>query len=87
MTLILKFNLDIVKLYHYTKNELSMSNISKVIAQTDRQTDTHIHTHTHYENITSTAHAEGKNNQYIKDSKVEICRGRGSINSQPGADQ
>ena len=40
MTLILKPDLDIVKMYHHTKHELSMSNASKVIAQTDRHTDT-----------------------------------------------
>ena len=38
MTLILKLDLDIVKMY--TKNEVSMSTASKVIAQTD----THTHT-------------------------------------------
>ena len=38
-----------------------MSNASKVIAQTDRQTQTHhTQTHTHNENITSTAYAGGK---------------------------
>ena len=34
-----------------------MSTASKVIARTDRQTDTH--THTHDENITSTAYTGG----------------------------
>ena len=38
MTLILKLDLDIVKIYHHTKNEVSMSRHSKFIAQTDRQT-------------------------------------------------
>ena len=66
MTLILKLDLDMVKMYHHTKNEVSVSTGSKVIAQTDRQThiqththrqtDTHTHTHTHDENITSTAY-------------------------------
>ena len=41
-------DLDIVKMYHYTKNEVSMSNASKVIAQTNKQTyrltDRHTHT-------------------------------------------
>ena len=52
MTLILKLDLDIVKMYHHTKNEVSMSTASKVIAQTDThtqidtQTDRHTHTHT-----------------------------------------
>ena len=40
-----------------------MSTGSKVIAQTDRQTDIHTqtHTHRHNENITSTAYAGGNN--------------------------
>ena len=50
MTLILKLDLDRVKICHHTKNEVSMSRHSKVIAQTDTQTDTltdrHTHTHT-----------------------------------------
>ena len=48
MTLVLKLDLDIVKMYHHTKNEVSMS------TQTDRQT----HTRIHYENITSTTYVE-----------------------------
>ena len=60
MTLILKHDLDMNKMYHHIKNEVSMSRHSKVIAQTDRQTDTQTHTctHTHrhtyrqYEHIT-----------------------------------
>ena len=60
MTWILKPDLDMVKMYHHTKNEVSMLRYSKVIAQTDthtdtqmdRQTDRHTHTHTQYENIT-----------------------------------
>ena len=54
-----------VKMYHHTKNEVSMSTGSKVIAQTDthtqRQTDRHTHTHTHNKNITSTTYVGGKN--------------------------
>ena len=50
MTLVLKLDLDIVKMYHHTKNEISMSRHSKVIARTDRQT--HRHTDRQYENIT-----------------------------------
>ena len=41
MTLILKLDLDMVKMYHHIKNEVSMLNASKVIARTDTQTDTH----------------------------------------------
>ena len=47
MTLVLKLDLDMVKMYLHTKNEVSMSRHSKVIARTDRQTRTHTHTHTH----------------------------------------
>ena len=66
MTLILKLDLDIIKMYLHTKNEVSSSRHSKVIARTDRQThrqthrqtdtQTHRHTHTHTdttENITT----------------------------------
>ena len=48
MTLVLKLDLDMVKISHHTKNEVSMSRHSKVIAQTDRQT------HRQYENIINT---------------------------------
>ena len=48
MTLILELDLDIIKMYHHTKNEVSMSRHPKVIARTDTQIDTH----TQYENIT-----------------------------------
>ena len=46
MTLILKLDLDMVKLYLHTKNEVFMSRGSKVRARTDRNTDKHTHTHT-----------------------------------------
>ena len=39
MTLILKLELDMVKMQHHTKNEVSMSTHSKVIAWTDKRTD------------------------------------------------
>ena len=41
MTLILKLNLDIIKMYLHTKNEVSMfkSYPEKTEIQTDRQTD------------------------------------------------
>ena len=51
MTLILKLDLDIIKMYHHTKIEVCMSTHSKVIARTDRLTHTDTHTHTHDENI------------------------------------
>ena len=53
MTLVLKLNLDMVKKFHHTKNEVSMSRHSKVIAQMDRQADRHTHAaHRQYGNIT-----------------------------------
>ena len=42
MTLVLKIHLDMVKLYHHAKNEVSMSTASTVIAWTD----SHMHTDT-----------------------------------------
>ena len=54
MTLIFKIYLDMAKIYHHTKNEVSMSISSKVIARTDT------HTYTHDENITSAACAGNK---------------------------
>ena len=53
-------DLDVVKMYQDTKNEVSVSTGSKVVAETDRQTHTQTDTHTHYENITSTAYTGGK---------------------------
>ena len=38
MTLILKLDLDMVKMYHHTKHEGSMPRHSKVLARTDRNT-------------------------------------------------
>ena len=64
MTLILKLDLDIVKMYHHTKNEVSMSTGSKVIARTDKQTR---QTDRHDENITSTAYAGANHGQGIID--------------------
>ena len=55
MTLIFKFDLDIVQMYYHTKTEGSVSTASK-----PKQTNTH----THYENITSTTY-EGGNNSYF----------------------
>ena len=39
MTLVLKLDPDIVKMYQHTKKEVSMSRHSKVITQMDRPTD------------------------------------------------
>ena len=41
MTLILKLDLDIVKMYVCTKNEAPTFNGSKVLAWTDRHTERH----------------------------------------------
>ena len=55
MTLILKHDLDMVKMYCHTKNEVSMSKKFKSYSPNR-------HTHTrHDENITSTAYVGGKN--------------------------
>ena len=53
MTLILKLDLDMVKMYLHTKNEVPMSSGSKVIAWTDRNTDNR-HTDTHRQTDTQT---------------------------------
>ena len=42
--MILEHDLDMVKMYYHTKNEVSTSTHSKGIARTDRQTHTHTHT-------------------------------------------
>ena len=42
MTLILKLDLAMVKMYLHTKNEVSMSRGSKVIAWTDRNLPTYL---------------------------------------------
>ena len=52
MTLVLELDLDMVKMSYHTKNEVSVSRHSKVIACTDTHTHTHTHTHRQYENIT-----------------------------------
>ena len=59
MTLILKVDLDIVKMYHHTKNKVDISTASKVIARADTQTHRHTDTRRHDENITFTAYAGG----------------------------
>ena len=46
MTLILKLDLDVVKIYLHTKHEVSMSSGSKVIAWTDKHRQTHTQTDT-----------------------------------------
>ena len=43
MTLILKLDLDIVKMYLYTENKVPSFNSSKVKACTDTQTETQTH--------------------------------------------
>ena len=48
MTKVLKPDVDMVKLFHHTKNEVPMSTASKVIAQIDthKLPDRHTNTHT-----------------------------------------
>ena len=47
ITLVLELDLNMVKMLHHTKNEVSMSKHTKVIAQTDRQTEGQTGTHRH----------------------------------------
>ena len=47
MTLVLKLDLDMVKMYHHRRNEVSMSRYSKVNSPSGQR-----HTHRQYENIT-----------------------------------
>ena len=47
MTLVLKPDLDMVNMYHHTKNEISMSRQSKIIVQNGQT-----HSYRQYENIT-----------------------------------
>ena len=76
MNLMLKLDLDMFKMYHHTKHEISMSTYSKVTAQTDTHRDRHTHidrqTHRHDKNITSTTHAGGKT--CIRKEQQKSCR-------------
>ena len=50
-------------MYHHTRNEVSRSIASKVIARTDK------YTHTHYENIISTAYAGGNDRNSLEKTR------------------
>ena len=54
MTLILKLDLNMVKMYLHAKIEVSMSRGSKVIACTDRNTDRQTHRQTDTQTNTQT---------------------------------
>ena len=56
MTLILKIDLDMVKMYLHTKNEVPSYSGSKVIAWTDRQTDGQTHRQTDSSEIITYPH-------------------------------
>ena len=47
MPLVLKLDLDMVKMSHHTKSEVSMSRHLKVIARMDTQTHRQAHRQTH----------------------------------------
>ena len=51
MTLILKLDLDFVKMYPTPKMKPAMSTGSKVIAQTGKHRDRQTNTHTHYKTL------------------------------------
>ena len=54
MTLVLKLDLDMVKMYLHTKNEVPSYSGSKVIAGTDRHTDRQTHRQTDRQTDTQT---------------------------------
>ena len=72
MTLILKLDLDMVKMYLHTKNEVSMLSGSKVIAWTDRNTDRQTHTQTdrHDQKHYLPAYAGGNKNSLDIEQKL-----------------
>ena len=74
MVLTRESHLDMVKIDHHTRNAVFVSNTSKVITQTDRHTQrqTHRYTHRQYENITSTAYAEGNKSDLCLDTYGNI---------------
>ena len=77
MTLILKLDLDMAKMYLHTKNEVSMLKGSKVIAWTDRNTDrqTHRQTHRHDQKHYLPAYAGGNDigyTSFIVKTKVSV---------------
>ena len=61
MTLILKLDLDMVKMYLYTEDEVPSYSSSKVIAWTDTQTHRHTDRQTDLSEIITYPHADGKN--------------------------
>ena len=64
MTLVLKLDLDMVKMYVYTKNEVLSFSSSKVITQTDRHIDRPKW------NYYLSANADSKMYHYVKCLKV-----------------
>ena len=75
MTLILKLDLDMVKMYYHTKTQVSMSTHSKVIAQTDKQTHTYIHTYIHTDRQTHTRthiHTHTRRKHYVYRIRREV---------------
>ena len=59
MTLILKLDLDMVKMYLYTEDEVPSYGSSKVIAWTDTQIDRHTDRQTDLSEIITYPHADG----------------------------
>ena len=68
MTLILKLDLDMIKIYLHTKNEVSMSSIS-------RNTDRHTHTNRHTDRQTDmTENITYPHTRVVKKRKTSIVR-------------
>ena len=59
MTLILKLDVDMVKMYLYAEDEVSSYSRLKVIAWTDTQTDTQTDRQTDLSEIITYPHADG----------------------------
>ena len=72
MTLILKLDLDMIKMYLHTNNKASMSSSSKVIAWTDRNTDRHTDTQTHRHDRKHYLPTYGGGNNYLWTDKIEV---------------
>ena len=73
MTLILKLDLGMVKMFHHTKNGAKIKAFKSYSPNrhTDRQTHTHTHTHTEYENYLP-AYAGGNKTKQLCTNLVQM---------------
>ena len=61
MALILELDLNVVKMYHLTKNECELIQKSCSLNRQDRQTDTHTQRHTDTTKTLAVLHIRGRN--------------------------